>query len=927
MNRVAHEVTQRLSLRTPQREALHLLSAVAEALPMQKGADPAAALAAVQALCPTVTDFERAFPSLCFALATGVGKTRLMGAFIAYLHRAKGVRNFFVLAPNLTIYEKLKHDFDPAHEKYVFQGIGEFARQRPVVITGENYESHRSIARFSAASRQVGLGFEEVHISIFNIGKLNAETRGDKAPRMKKLSEVLGVSYFQYLMEQPDLVLLMDESHRYRAERGMAVLNELNPMLGIELTATPFVEHPRGPIPFKNIAYSYPLSAAIRDGYVKQPVALTRENFQHKNFTAEELERVKLEDGLRVHEMLKVELEIYTREKGIARVKPFMLVVAQDTTHADALQQTLTSESFFGGRYAGKVIRVDSKLRGEEGDEVVQRLLRVEDPAEPTEVVIHVNMLKEGWDVRNLYVIVPLRAANARQLVEQTVGRGLRLPFGTLTGRSALDRLTIVAHDRFDELIAEAGKPDSLIRGGVMVGRDIPAEGVKLVVAPPSFVHDLAVLGTLDAEGLATAAETGALPASPAPQQLPLTGGSGVPVAPVQAKHAELMRKVGEAVAQAGSRPERFPLLESLTTPEGLKHLTRAVVAQTHGTQLPTAAEEAELATMVGLAAKAIVRRVIGIPQVKVLPDGEVTCGYHDFDLDLSAVHYASVDEAMLLQHLQDQSKVERIALEDSAWQESTLEREILNRLLEANDVSWELHKTLLRKLVKQMADHIRALHPDDAMAMRVARYHMAQMQKLMLTQMRAHFWTRPERYVTRFDGGFRYPKEAQYSTPEAASARDFNDFVEDKQDIRSLVFGGFRRCVYPLQKFDSDTERRFAVLLEHDAQVEKWMKPARGLFTIRYDAAHEYEPDFVVETATGKLLVEVKRRDMLHDAKVQAKAAAGRAWCEKATEYEQAQGGKAWRYALIADDLVKGNMTLAHLVALSGSDGEGGVG
>ena len=78
----------------------------------------------------SVTDFERDFPSLCFALATGVGKTRLMGAFIAYLHLAHGINNFFVLAPNLTIYNKLITDFTPNTPKYVFKGIAEFAMPR-----------------------------------------------------------------------------------------------------------------------------------------------------------------------------------------------------------------------------------------------------------------------------------------------------------------------------------------------------------------------------------------------------------------------------------------------------------------------------------------------------------------------------------------------------------------------------------------------------------------------------------------------------------------------------------------------------------------------------------------------------------------------------------------------------------------------------
>jgi type III restriction enzyme len=81
----------------------------------QKNSDRPAGLAAIQNEFPTFTEFERDFPSFCFSLATGVGKTRLMGAFISYLYLAHGVKNFFVLAPNLTIYNKLITDFTPQY--------------------------------------------------------------------------------------------------------------------------------------------------------------------------------------------------------------------------------------------------------------------------------------------------------------------------------------------------------------------------------------------------------------------------------------------------------------------------------------------------------------------------------------------------------------------------------------------------------------------------------------------------------------------------------------------------------------------------------------------------------------------------------------------------------------------------------------------
>src|SRR6516165_9693254 len=135
MSRHLSAIGNRLSLRAPQRRALEILADVAERVHFDKHTDPAAALAAIQAGYPTVTDFERAFPSLCFALATGVGKTRLMGAFIAFLHLEHGIDHFFVLAPNLTIYNKLVADFTPNTPKYVFTVIAEYAINPPLIVT------------------------------------------------------------------------------------------------------------------------------------------------------------------------------------------------------------------------------------------------------------------------------------------------------------------------------------------------------------------------------------------------------------------------------------------------------------------------------------------------------------------------------------------------------------------------------------------------------------------------------------------------------------------------------------------------------------------------------------------------------------------------------------------------------------------------
>lgn len=371
--REVNAIHGRLSLRAPQAESLARLARAIESCPdilrRTRTADDVKAMpACLQALFPQLQDFERDFPSLCFALATGVGKTRLMGAFISYLHVAKGIKHFFVLAPNLTIYDKLINDFTPNTPKYVFKGVAEFAAYPPEIITGDNYEER---------AQALGDLLSPVTINIFNIAKITSEVRGGKAPRIKRLSEYIGQSYFDYLACLPDLVLLMDESHRYRATAGLRAINDLQPLLGLELTATPFVETTKGPVPFRNVVMHYPLAQALDDGFVKDPYVVTQRNFDAKSVSADELERVKLQDGVRMHELTKVELKTYARTQGVKEVKPFMLVIARDTTHAAALQSGSCCQS--GSR--GSVVP-QGKLVGRSKDKALDLSA---DPARPSD--------------------------------------------------------------------------------------------------------------------------------------------------------------------------------------------------------------------------------------------------------------------------------------------------------------------------------------------------------------------------------------------------------------------------------------------------------------------------------------------------------------------------------------------------------------
>ena len=109
-------------------------------------------------------------------------------------------------------------------------------------------------------------------------------------------------------------------------------------------------------------------------------------------------------------------------------------------------------------------------------------------------------------------------------------------------------------------------------------------------------------------------------------------------------------------------------------------------------------------------------------------------------------------------------------------------------------------------------------------------------------------------------------PRALAFDEIQGDPIHNFREAVEKKSDIPKFLFGGFARCIFPVQKFGSDPERRFAILLEDERDDLKWFKPARNQFKIFYRAGDGYEPDFVVETATAKYLCEPKRADEMTD-------------------------------------------------------------
>jgi type III restriction enzyme len=155
------------------------------------------------------------------------------------------------------------------------------------------------------------------------------------------------------------------------------------------------------------------------------------------------------------------------------------------------------------------------------------------------------------------------------------------------------------------------------------------------------------------------------------------------------------------------------------------------------------------------------------------------------------------------------------------------------------------------------------------------------------------------------------------YTARDGEPIHDFRQTVEGRTRIPQMLFGGFQRCLYSVQKFDSDTERRLAVILDRDAQ--KWFKPAQGQFQISYKVGtdhREYVPDFVAETTDCLYMLEPKARNEMTGPEVLAKKKAAVLWCARATDHARSNGGKPWQYVLIPHDVIAENMTLAGLVS-----------
>lgn len=904
MDAISNSIKQRMSLREPLAEALDVVTRLTEKLALKKPEIESEyseyleqQLTLAKEVYPFIKSFERDFPSFAFSIATGIGKTRLMGACIAYLYLKKGIKHFFVLAPNLTLYEKLKRDFgDPSYEKYVFKGIAEFAANPPAVIYGDNYSNYSRLGCDNL--------YNEVEINVFNISKFNSDNKESKKgmPRMKRLSEYIGKSYFEYLSKLEDLVILMDEAHRYHADASKRAIDELHPILGLEMTATPTDEKGKS---FKNIVYEYNLAQALADGkYVKIPTIAKRRNFQRGGLSEREVDMIKLEDAISIHEHTKAHLELYSRQNKLPLVKPFILVICKNIGHAtDTLH--MIEDELFGGRYKGKVLQIDSSTKKDE--EIDQLFVSLEKPENKIEVVIHVNMLKEGWDVTNLYTIVPLRAADAPILVEQSIGRGLRLPYGgKRTGYPDVDKLTVIAHDNFESVIAAAKDPNSVLSKLSYIELDedeLTPEKSEVIVTQTFF--DIQEKKELE-KAKTEIEKKSAQEVADAKRAIWEVLGDMPRVT------SGLLRDSGIKSVRDLDKPEYVAVIKDLTI-RRIEESAREVS--------PMFAEEfakpriEEVDAVVDTVIHDFVKNIIEIPRMTIQREA-YKAEYKWFDLDTRmGFDLPSLKDEIIRVGLVDKSS-DIIEVMSGRQYNSPLDQ-IVSALLDYDEIDYDENAELIYHLANQALQAITKNAENEDDIPKIVNNFKKAIAKTIFDQMQAHFvmtslgYTKPK--VLPFCGIV----EQHATLVDGYGRQDYRAVVPPKF-VPKIVFTGFTKSYYVECKFDSKTEQDFSNVLEDDPEVLKWLRPASNQFNIYWsNGSKKYEPDFVVETADAIYMVETKAKKNMQDADVLGKKKAAEEYCKNASEFTKTVGGKPWKYVLLAHDTVDRAASFRYLTAL----------
>ncbi|HEV2034078.1 MAG TPA: DEAD/DEAH box helicase family protein [Candidatus Dormibacteraeota bacterium] len=748
-------------------------------------------------------------------LATAVGKTYVMAAAIDYF-AAEGVRNFAVITPGRTILRKTVDNFTPGHPKSLLRGI----EVQPVVITSENFATPVMRAAMEDDS--------EVKLFVFTVQAL-LKPDTETGRKTRKFQEGLGKAFYDHLQEQEDLVVFADEHHCYYGKAFSAAIRELVPRVLVGLTATPDKKTPP-----EQVIYRYPLARAIADQLVKTPVLVGRKDDLSDAKT-------KLRDGVRLLEAKAKAVETYCSASGMAPVRPMMLVVAPTIEDANKVEEILTDPGFADGAYADSILNINSSSP----EEALEGLDEVETPSSKVRIIVSVGMLKEGWDVKSVYVIASLRPSISDILTEQTLGRGMRLPFGAYTGIEMLDTLEVLAHERYQELLKKANViNEAFIDYRVWMSTTRRADGREVAVIERSET------------ATPVAGEDGSEPGGPEP------GAAVATVTSVETRVEHVEAEVAQLSALMLPREDvtlRIPklVMQGVQSKFTLSDITDRDPFKRLGERLAADAD-GELRRV-----KVSARTVTG-------RDGLTTTHLVTSD----AVDKVS-SQVPLLPLEEARSRLADLVLGSDVVPARAIERARLAPIMDA------LVAGLGDKAVPVLSTNL------DRVAARVID---------LISRGHKEFAPKPsyEDVVEVVDFG-----NARLQRPTASGDR-FGKFE------RQAGYEGWAKGMYPQAWFDSGTELEAANIMDAAPEVAFWVRLERNDCPILWTGMKTlYNPDFiVVETGGAHYVVEIKMEKEGSTPSVLGKAEAALRWVNHVNA--DPKTGATWTYLLVLESDVE---------------------
>lgn len=831
------EIASTLDLRRPNRDAL---DALAQALDTADVGD-----------------------ELVADLATGVGKTYIAGGLLDYLY-VQGVRNVVIVTPGSTIQKKTLGNLTPGHPKYLKGLVSD-----PLVVTLDDFERGMVGAALDDPDR--------FKVFVFTVQSLLRPNTKDNR-RAHRPHEVLGQALYEYLQEQDDLVVIADEHHVYftkNAKQFRRAVEELHPLALVGLTATPHET-----TKLESIVYHYPLADAIADGYVKIPVLVARSD------DAADI-RTQMLDGVALLDAKAAALRAYAATTHQPYIQPILFVVAQTIEEANQIQDLLVGRDFLDG--AEKVLLVTS----DEPDETLQLLDTLEDEHSPIRAVVSVSMLKEGWDVKNIYVIAAVRALESELLTEQILGRGLRLPYGRRTGIPMLDTVEVLSHHAFADLLREAKVLLSQTLG------DRAAEAEASTVTTPGIAPTPV---PLDATTPASSPTGGSQPA--------VVGNGYVSVTLPGAAPSDT------DIADA-SQGTLFDLPE---TPENDSH-------QVGGISTVNARLEAGESTVEALTTIYTPREPHGFHLPLYIP--RVSYRWVREPFTLASINEVEA-EAYGAQFLDDNAPTLLRKLLDA--ERSTADGHAVVKFSDLTDVAVTA-STLPIPFNEIEADLVGRIMRSNAVASTIteknAATHLAQAflrgaQVTIDTPWRVEHGRVASDALARWIGAkqtekppTRQPQIALARYPEPPSERveytppaDRHLCTSSRVFVRNQPYTGWLKSVYEVERFDSYSgEFVLAALLDKSDTVKAWLRitttvPLQIEYTLGA-TTHMYHPDFIVADADKTLwVVEGKADSELDSPAVTAKRDAAREWVNVVNASPNVHA--RWAYMLAGETTIR---------------------